>query len=575
MPSSPQIDRSRTLSRRVSTIIGYSTLVAAGALLVFFLVVPVCVIMMRAFFDDGRFTLEYFKLLFDNNLQIESIINSLLIGLVTTVLCTVVSLPLATINVRYDFRGKALLSGLLLVPLILPPFVAAIGIQQFFSRRGSVNILLMQWGVIDRPIDWLSDGNQFWAVVILEVLHLYPIMYLNLSAALSNIDPSLEEMAESLGVRRLRRFKDIVWPLARPGYFAGAIIVFLWAMTDLGTPLLVGYDQTAPVRIFNYAKDTSANPIGFALVFVVLVITILVFATSKFMFTGRRYEMMARGHVTSRVQRASPARTIGIYALMLGITAFALIPHLGVLLVSVADEWFLTVVPDTYTLEHYGDVFGKELPFIGLRNSLIYSTLSMMLDLVLGLVIAFVVVRRLIPLAGVLDTLVMLPLALPGIVLAFGYLETYSGTFLDPVRNPAPLLVIAYAIRRLPFMVRAAAAGIQQTSVSLEEASATFGASRFHTLRKITIPLVAANLIAGSLLCFAYAMLEVSDSLILAVTERFYPVTKAIYALFLEIGSGANIASALGMITMVLISACLMIASILLGKKMGELFRAG
>src|SRR5690606_3415413 len=132
-----------------------------------------------------------------------------------------------------------------------PPFVGAIGIQKFFARRGSVNLALLDWGIIEEPIEWIGDGNMFWAVVILEVLHLYPIMYLNLTAALANIDPSLEEMASTLGVPKWRQYLDIVWPLSRPGYFAGAIIVFIWALTDLGTPLLVGYEATMPVRIFN------------------------------------------------------------------------------------------------------------------------------------------------------------------------------------------------------------------------------------------------------------------------------------------------------------------------------------
>jgi iron(III) transport system permease protein len=168
----------------------------------------------------------------------------------------------------------------------------------------------------------------------------------------------------------------------------------------------------------------------------------------------------------------------------------------------------------------------------------------------------------------------MIPLALPGIVLAFGYVVTFSDTILDPLVNPTVLLVVAYGIRRLPYMVRSAVAGLQQTSASLEEASATFGASRFYTLRKITIPLVMANLIAGCLLCFAYAMLDVSDSLILAMKDNYYPMTKAIYALFLEQGSGEFVASALGVVAMLILSACILGASLILGKKMGELFRS-
>jgi iron(III) transport system permease protein len=168
----------------------------------------------------------------------------------------------------------------------------------------------------------------------------------------------------------------------------------------------------------------------------------------------------------------------------------------------------------------------------------------------------------------------MVPLALPGIVLAFGYVVTYSGTWLDPMDNPFPLLVVAYGIRRLPYMVRSASAGLEQTHVSLEEASQAFGASRFRTLRSITIPLVMANLIAGGLLCFAYAMLDVSDSLILAMKDRYFPITKAIYALFLEQGSGEFVASALGMVAMLILTLCILGAAAILGKKMGELFRS-
>ena len=136
-----------------------------------------------------------------------------------------------------------------------------------------------------------------------------------------------------------------------------------------------------------------------------------------------------------------------------------------------------------------------------------------------------------------------------------------------------PLLVIAYAIRRLPYMVRAAVAGFQQTSVALEEASMNLGASPLRTLRKITLPLVMANLVAGGTLAFSFAMLEVSDSLILATKERFYPITKAMYALALRIADGPYVASAMGVIGMLILGTSLMLAGKFLGRRMGELFR--
>ncbi len=560
--------------KNISTWLGYFTLLITILLLFFFLVLPVVIIISRAFIGHDGFTLEYFSLLFSNPLQTESILNSLKIGIATTVIATLVSLPLSLINARFQYPGKTILSGLLLVPMIMPPFVGAIGIQRFFARRGSINLLLLDMGLIDTPIEWLGAESMFWAVVVLEVLHLYPILYLNLSAALANVDPSLEEMATTLGAPRWRQVLDIVWPLSRPGYFAGAIIVFIWALTDLGTPLLVGYHDTLPVRIFNMVTDVEENPVGYALVFVVITLTVLIFILSKFSTDGKKYEMMAKGHVTSSLRPATLLQLPFIYFILLGTTFLALLPHFSVLITSVSDNWFMTVLPEEYTLEYYSMIFSKEVSAIGIKNSFIFSSLSTLFDVFLGLMVAYVVTRKLIPFSSLLDSLVMIPLALPGIVLAFGYVVTYTDTFLDPLENPTPLLVIAYGIRRLPFMVRSAAAGLQQTSVSLEEASTTFGASRFHTLRKITIPLVSANLIAGGLLCFAYAMLDVSDSLILAMKERFYPMTKAIYVLFLEQGVGEFVASALGVIGMIILSLCILGASLILGKKMGELFRS-
>lgn len=567
-------ESSSKIDRTIQNVVGYGTVGITLLMLFFFLVYPVSHIMVKAFFNENGFTLEYFKLLFSNSLQAESILNSIFIGFWTMVLSTVVALPLAIANTKFEYRGKPLLSGLLLVPMIMPPFVGAIGIQRFFARRGSVNLQLMEWGWIDAPIEWLSDENMFWAVVLLEVFHLYPIMYLNLTAALANVDPSLEEMSTTLGASKFRQFKDIVWPLSRPGFIAGAIIVFIWGLTDLGTPLLVGFHETMPVKIFNLVTDTNENPVGFALVFIVILMTVFFFMLSKLATGGNKYQMMAKGHVTSSLKQPSIFGSLLIYICTAVVVIIALIPHFTVIITSISDKWFMTPLPEAYTLKYFSMVFEQELSSIGIKNSLMFASVSTLIDLILGVLVAYVVARKLIPLSGWLDALVMIPLALPGIVIAFGYVATYTDTFLDPMDNPVPLLIIAYAIRRLPFMVRSAAAGLQQMSSSLEEASTTFGASRFHTLRRITIPLITANLIGGALLCFSYAMLDVSDSLILAMKDRFYPLTKAIYALFLEQGSGEFVASALGIIGMVILTTCIMAASVVLGKKMGELFRS-
>jgi iron(III) transport system permease protein len=188
--------------------------------------------------------------------------------------------------------------------------------------------------------------------------------------------------------------------------------------------------------------------------------------------------------------------------------------------------------------------------------------------------IAYILARKRIPGKDFLDLIAMLPLALPGLILAFGYVACFSGSFLDPRENPTALLIVIYAVRRLPYMVRAAYAGFQQTSIALEEASQSLGATPLKTMRKVTFPLIIANLVAGGILSFAFAMLEVSSSLILAMKKEFFPITKAIYYLFGRVGDGPYIASAMGMLGMVLLIISLVLTGRFLGKRMGELFRA-
>lgn len=543
-----------------------------------FLFYPIGYMLKGAFVSGGKFTLEYFTLLLSSPLQREALRNSFLIALLTTFLTTLLTLPLAHWLTRYTFKGRSLLNSLLLVPMILPPFVGAIGLKQLLARYGSLNLCLMDLGLCDpaRPIDWLGQGG-FWGIVVLQVLNLYPIMFLNVSAAMANVDPALREAAQNLGAGGWRLFRTITLPLILPGYFAGAIIVFIWAFTDLGTPLIFGYSRVVPVQIFDAVTSINSNPMGYALVVFVLLLTGVLFLVSKRVLAGKRYEMLARGHTAESAAPATPRQTRLIWLLAGGLILVALLPHLMVIAQSLAGRWFFSVLPDQWTTANYEEVFRYGNSLTSIRNSLCYSSLSAGLDLVLGVLIAWLLTRRKIPFAGLLDALAMLPLALPGIVLAFGYVAGFDFkiSWLNPRENPVFLLVISYSVRRLPYIVRAAYAGFQQTSVTLEEAAANLGASPWRVLRTITLPLVMANLVAGTILTFAFAMLEVSDGLILAMHEQFYPITKMIYQHMSRIEPSApGVACAMGVIGMALLTASLLLAGRILGRKMGQLFRA-
>ena len=242
-----------------------------------------------------------------------------------------------------------------------------------------------------------------------------------------------------------------------------------------------------------------------------------------------------------------------------------------------STDWYDTILPAHYTLSHFEAALGHNLTLPSIQNSLRYAALATLIDVILGIGIAYVVVRSKLPGRQILDALAMLPLAVPGLVLAFGYLAmTQEGKFfsaLNPATDPLLILVIAYSVRRLPYVVRSAAAGFQQTSVTLEEAAQNLGCAPLRALRRVTIPLIAANLLAGALLAFSFAMLEVSDSLILAQKQEDFPITKAIYELYMLLGDGRFIASALGVWAMAFLAVTILGASLILGKKLGAIFR--
>lgn len=542
---------------------------------------PLGIVVSGGFVEQGRFTVRYLAGVFQNPIYAEGLLNSLKIALGTTTLVGLIAVPLAWLGNRFEFPGKKLFSGLILVPMILPPFVGAIGFQQMFGQYGAINELFHLG-----PVDWLGKSRYF-GVVALQALGLYPILYLNVAAALANIDPAMEEAAENLGCHGFRKFRKITLPLMMPGLFAGGTLVFIWSFTELGTPLIMNYTRCAPVQVFDALKEIGSNPFPYALVFVMLVTSCLLYAAGKLALGGKAYAMQSKA---ATVSGAMPGGW-GVTLVFAGVTAFALLPHLGVVFTSFCQPgaWYRSVLPAEWTTANYVEALGHNMTVSSIRNSLVYSALAVGLNIVLGVAIAFVVVRSDLRVRGVLDGLAMLPLAVPGLVLAFGYLAISSRmcnwewvkaspawqAVFDVRTNPTLFLVIAYAVRRLPYMVRAAVAGLQQTSVTLEEAAANLGATPWTTARRITLPLITANLIAGVLLAFSFSMLEVSDSLMLAQRADFFPITKTIYELFQLIGTGKYVAAALGVWAMVFLAVTIVGASLILGKKMGQLFRAG
>lgn len=537
--------------------------------------------------DDGGFTLFHVLNVFRDPVLRDGLANAFLIAVCTTAVAAAIALPLALLAARTDFAGKGVVTTLILAPLILPPFVGAIGMRQLLGREGAVNALLLDLHAMREPIDFLGRGG-FALVVLIEALSLFPILYLNLVAAIANIDPSLDEAAANLGAGRWQRFRQITLPLIRPGVFAGATIVFIWSFTELGTPLMLEFATTTPVQIFNGIKEMEASRQPYALTAVMLAATLACYTVGRLVLGGKGHAMLAKASASSAPPRLVGAKAGLAFAVFAAVALLAMMPHLGVLgaALSANGRWYGTLLPASVTGDHFVQALTHPLASGAVRNSIIFAGIATVIDVCVGIFVARLLVRGTVRGRGLLDALVMLPLAVPGLVFAFGLVAAslrwpfnegaplaFVGDILGPTPNPVPFLVLAYAVRRLPYVVRSAAAGLEQTSVALEEAGYNLGASRWRVTCRITLPLIAANLAAGAILAFCFAMLEVSDSLILAQREVDYPITKAIFSLSERLGDGPGIASALGVWAMAFLGIALATAAAMVGKKAGAIFR--
>ena len=564
----------------MNTKLAYSLTAFVGLFFAVFFLYPAVVVLKEAFYVDGQgFTFSFVGEVFKNPVYTEGLWNAFALGITSTVAAMGIALPLAMIGHRYLLPFKKSLSALILIPLVLPPFVGAVGVKQILGIQGALNAFLVKIGLVDAamPVDWLGEGR-FWGVVIMNALHLYPILYMNIAASLSNIDPAMEQAAQNLGCPPWRRFLRITLPLTTPGIFAGGAIVFIWSFTELGVPLVFDYTRVAPVQVYDGIKDLGSNPFPYALVAIMLLVSTLVFLLSKAVLGRSKLGTTPRPKGKNIEVRPKGGKAWLCTFFFVGVFFIASLPHAGVVILSLAHDWYATVLPEAWTMAHYEEALSHPLVVPSIQNSLFYASMATLVDLILGVAIAWVIVRSTIRGRAFLDALVMLPLAVPGLVMAFGYLalsqdgEAFYFLVQGAKENPTWLLVVAYAVRRLPYVVRSAVAGLQQSNIALEEAARSLGATPARTLRRVSFPLLGANLIAGGILAFAFAMLEVSDSLILAQQSEHFPITKAIYSLISMLGNGYELASALGVWAMLFLGISI-IGAVVLGGKKGGLFR--
>ena len=537
------------------------------AFLLLFLAFPVTTVLYTALADGhGGFTLGHIAAFLSISLMREAFVNSVIVAAGAVLLASAIAVPLAYLTVRFQFRGAALVQTLGVLPLVMPPFVGAVALQLLFGRNGSVNLLLNDLVGVRIPFMEGLTG-----VIFVEGLHYFPFILLNLSAALANIEGAMEEAAQNLGSQGFRLFRRVVFPLAAPGFVAGAALVFVKVFDDLGTPLVLHVtNMLAPQAYLRITSVGLEDPIGYVIALVMIVFSIAALALSARITKGRDYAMLSRGGSALHRRPLTGVKAVLAYAWVVAVLTLVLSPHVGLLLLSLAKVWSFSVLPDAYTLDHFALVLTDSSRMIG--NTLLYCTLAASIDVVLGGAIAYLFLRTRLPGRQWLDWGASAALAIPGVVLAIGFLRAFRGIDVPIVGGALTAswiaIMLAYAVRRLPYAVRSCVAALQQVHISLEEAAQSLGADRRRTARRIVIPLMAGGILAGFVTSFITAAVELSATILLATKESQAPLSYGIYLYNQSIATRGP-AAALGVIAIMIVGVGTWLSHRLLEQRAG------
>ncbi len=539
------------------------------AFLLLFLVYP----LTRVFYDSvtneaGHFTLANFQNFFTDHYYLRSLWHSMVLAVVTVITSSIIGIAIAFLLVRYDFWGRNFFSYLTLIPIISPPLVGVLGFTFILGRAGTVNVLLMDWLDMLKPVNFLYGLH---GVVLVETLHLFPMITLNVVDALGKIDPSLEEAAESVGARGWREFWTITLPLTTPGYLAGALLVFIWTFSDFATPLILGVqDLLAAQAYLNIVQFVDRRIFRMGIVISALMVMLaIVFLLAARHYVGLKdYSSLAYSKIARR--RLSPVRQGLVVGFLSLVMLLSFIPYFGVALASVGKGWALTPLPVAYTLQYYERVIVETPKYI--VNSFLYSGLAVGLCILVGVPIAWLLGRSTIPGRGALDSINTLILAVPGTALGIAYIRAFHFDLPGFDRGLTSFWIImplVLAVRRLPYTVRGAYSSLLLVHRSMEEAAASVGATGLRSFRDITLPLIWKGILVGSLFSFMTSLQEASAVLFLAL-GGWESITNGIFAFY--IAGSANEAAALGVILILVAAVSVVVINRVAGTRMGGVF---
>ena len=537
--------------------------------LLVFLVYPLIRIFYDAVTDEGgRFTLDNFLGFFRDGFYLRALWKSLILGVATVVASSIVGIAVAFLLVRYDFRGRGLFGYLTLIPIISPPLVGTLGFTFILGRAGSINVLLMDAFDMLKPINFLYGIH---GVVLVETLHLFPMITLNVVDALGKIDPALEEAAESVGARGWKKFLTVTLPLTTPGYVAGALLVFIWTFSDFATPLILGVqDLLAAQAYLNIVQFVDRRIFRMGIVISALMVLLAV----VFLLVARRWvglkDYSSLSYSVIERRPLSGLRQVAAVSFLALIMLLAFIPYVGVALASLSRGWSLTPLPLAYTLQHFERVIVETPKYI--VNSFLYAGLAVILCIAVGVPIAWILGRSTVPGRGALDAVNTLILAVPGTAIGIAYIRAFHFDLPGFDRGLTSFWIVmplVLAVRRLPYTVRGAYASLLLVHRSLEEAAASVGATSGRAFRDVTMPLIWKGIVVGGLFSFMTSLQEASAVLFLAL-GGWEMITNGIFAFYIA-GSSSE-AAALGVILIIVAAISVVLINRLASGRMGGVF---
>lgn len=501
----------------IRSLIRVDNLLAAFAWVVvaFLIIYPLSFLVIDSFRVAGtdRFGLQNYTAFFSDAYYMGAFVKTFVLSGLVLLTTTVLGLPLAYILARYRLRGQTVFTALTILPIVLPAYAGAFAWVVFFGRFGTLNLLLMQWGIISRPINFISGLH---GVVFMQAIHLLPFMVLSLLAAFTSIDPDLEEAAEVEGASGIRRFFTVTLPLCTPSYLAGAILVFLWPFTDWLTPMIFGVIDLLPsiayINIAYHFTDVGRKYMGIVSVVLSSGVCVTAFLLLKAWVERKRYTGLSKGTILGgRTIRPKPLVRAASYGYMLLISALVLLIPVVLALSGFSRRWVLTPFPQYWTLDNFRTIFTGATRLIS--NSFLFSGVALGIGVFFGLLMAYLIARTKALGRSGLEFVSTLMLVFPGVAVGVAYLTAFWHGI--PLATHWMIMPLALFVRRMPYFQRMAHAAYQQLDPCLEEAAEVSGASKLRTFLTISLPLLLKGIFVGVIMFFIMAFQEISTAIFL------------------------------------------------------------